>query len=93
MQAHLANLIQQVENTKKELLKPFSMEKQLIEKSDMLNFLEAELSIDDTVDNQEPSFIPEVASAKTKPSILDNLKANTDIHNPTKTRKEKNIER
>ena len=76
---HLENLQQQMEAAKVELTKPFAMEQELAEKEMRLALVNAELNIEDGPAPMEAAvMMGEAASAKGKPSILDDLRTRTE---------------
>jgi hypothetical protein len=80
--AYLENLCQQAEDAKRELQKPFGMEKELAEKEMRLALVNAELNIDDGRTPLEAAAMDEAVSFKAKPSILDGLRARHDTDKP-----------
>ncbi len=79
---YLENLNQQVENARKELDKPFAMERELSEKETRLALINAELNIDDGRAPLEAASLGSAQSAKSKPSILESLRVSSHTSKP-----------
>lgn len=81
--ANLENIHQQVKDAKVELAKPFEMEQALAEKEMRLALVNAELNIEDGPAPMEAAAsLGEAASARQRPSILDNLRARQEPDAP-----------
>lgn len=80
---YLDNLHQQVEDAKRELVKPFGLEKELAEKEMRLALVNSELNIENGPAPMEAAaMMGEAESAKAKPSILDGLRARHEADKP-----------
>ena len=86
--SQLESLYQQVEDAKKELQNPFSLETELAGKETRLALLNAELNIDGGRQEQPEQEVSEIAK-RVKPSILDSLRPGPPIRDTDKPDKPK----